>query len=208
MTAGLSWTTSRKSVIPGWCKDCFQHNVARNRQLAQDRDRSDATSPAEASQHQPAMPPRGWKRTLREGEQLWYARIQGHLDEAAGGQKRPRCEYLSCWTQELSTAQKQAFRNKVARFADPSLEQSGPLETTMEPAVAAQMPAVTEEAEAEAEAGRLLEAAEMPELETQSDSAVSIPEAGFSQMGLRGFLGCLWFFSCFPVGIQQEEVGC
>ena len=130
---GEGISDANESVLKGWCKSCFDRELALRLEkpegealLSTPSPKKSFSSPAgdDGQEQSGAQEPTfAWSRRHRESEQVWYGRVQGHLD---GSRKRKRQDYLEDWRQRLTDQEKAAFRSRVAqlRHGEPGSSQS------------------------------------------------------------------------------------
>ena len=114
---GESISDFNESVLKGWCKSCFDRELALRLTKPEGEAEFSTPSPKKAFSSPPVddgqeqsgaqEPTFAWSRRTRESEQVWFSRVQGHLD---GSRKRKREEYLVDWRERLTEKEKAAFQ--------------------------------------------------------------------------------------------------
>ena len=125
---GESISDFNESVLKGWCKSCFDRELALRLTKPEGEAEFSTPSPKKAFSSPPVddgqeqsgaqEPTFAWSRRTRESEQVWFSRVQGHLD---GSRKRKREEYLVDWRERLTEKEKAAFRSRVSQLRDGEL---------------------------------------------------------------------------------------
>lgn len=116
------------SPLRGFCRTCFDRNIARI--VAEAPELTSLANAAEdfsargaaADVKNRAPPENGWQRMPRESQQIWFARIQKHLD---GDASKKQKEYLAAW-RNMTEAEQHTWAQGI--LSDQAQDKTGPAE--------------------------------------------------------------------------------